>query len=114
MIFLVEGFPSVIIAVFAWIYIPDNPETAVYLNRRERRVAGLRLRKEKDFNESGREKNGLDYAEILATLVDPKAYITAVSSPLFSRIDRNFRLSHGLARLSIQPKASRAVIIIEP
>lgn len=90
LLFLVEGFPSVIIAVFAWFYIPDSPETAVYLNRRERRVARLRLRKEEDFNESGSEKKGLDFTEILATLVDPKAYITAVSSPLFSRIDRNF------------------------
>ena len=90
MLFLVEGFPSVIIAFFAWLYIPDSPETAVYLNRRERRVARLRLRKEEDFNGSGSEKKGLDFTDILATLVDPKAYITAVSSPLFSRIDRNF------------------------
>ena len=83
MLFLVEGFPSIIIAVFAWFYIPDSPETAVYLDRRARRVARLRLRKE-DFNESRSEKKGLDYTEILATLIDPKAYITAVSSPLLT------------------------------
>ena len=91
MLFLVEGFPSIIIAVFAWFYIPDSPETAVYLNRRARRVARLRLRKE-DFNESGSEKKGLDYTEILATLIDPKAYITAVSSPLLADL-------HGLSSI---------------
>ncbi|KAL8793691.1 MAG: hypothetical protein Q9195_003740 [Heterodermia aff. obscurata] len=89
MLFLLEGFPSIIIAVFAWFYIPDSPETAVYLNQRARRVARLRLRKEEDINESGSEKKGLDYSDILATLVDPKAYITAVSSPLFSSNDQN-------------------------
>ena len=90
MLFLVEGFPSIIIAVFAWFYIPDSPETAVYLDQRARRVARLRLRKEEDINESGSEKKGLDYTEILATLADPKAYITAVSSPLSSRNDQIF------------------------
>lgn len=82
MLFLIEGFPSVIVAVFAWFYIPDSPDTAVYLDRREKRVAKLRLRKEKDINETGFVKEGLKFAENLQTLIDPKAYITAVSCPI--------------------------------
>ena len=111
MLFLAEGFPSIIIAVFAWFYIPDSPETAVYLNRREKRVARLRLRKEEDLNQSGSEKKGLDLAEILATLIDPKAYLTAVSSPLFSRLDRNsvYPMARHSPRYS-QTEAPRMVI----
>ncbi|KAK6853404.1 hypothetical protein PG995_010216 [Apiospora arundinis] len=48
LLFLVEGFPSVVIAVIAWSVIPDSPQTARYLTARERKVAHLRLRHEKD------------------------------------------------------------------
>ena len=78
MLFLVEGFPSVIVAVFAWLYLPDRPETASYLSRRLRRVARTRLRSEvavADFKE--REK-GLKWGDIWNTLKDPKCYLTAV------------------------------------
>ena len=84
MLFLVEGFPSIIVAVFAWFYIPDSPESAVYLNRRERRVAGLRLRKEREVNLNS-ERNKLDLKEVFWTLIDPKAYVTAVSPLIADR-----------------------------
>lgn len=45
-LFLFEGFPSIITAMFAWYYIPDSPETARYLSSRERKVARLRLQEE--------------------------------------------------------------------
>ena len=78
LLFLVEGFPSIIVSIFVFLYIPDNPESATYLSRRERRVARLRLRKEK--TDSGAEaKRGLKWKEIRATLLDPKSYLTAVS-----------------------------------
>lgn len=87
MLFLVEGFPSIIVAVFAWVHIPDSPETAVYLNRRERRVARLRLRKERDVKDDGSAKGKLDFREVYWTLIDPKAYVTAVSFPLQNRLE---------------------------
>ena len=45
-LFLFEGFPSIITAIFAWYFIPDSPETARYLTPRERKVARLRLQDE--------------------------------------------------------------------
>lgn len=48
-LFLFEGFPSIIAAVFAWYIIPNSPETARYLSSRERKVAQLRLREEKKY-----------------------------------------------------------------
>lgn len=85
MLFLVEGFPSIIVAVFAWFYIPDSPETAVYLNLRERRVARLRLRKETEVNCVDSGTNKLDWKEVFRTLIDPKAYVTAVSLLILNR-----------------------------
>lgn len=79
LLFIVEGFPSLIVAVIAWYQIPDSPETARFLSQREKRVAHLRLRAEKDAERipvAG--KNKLDWREIGQALTDLKCYITAV------------------------------------
>lgn len=77
LLFLVEGFPSIIVAVFAWYYIPDSPGKAGYLNPRLRQVASIRLRAENGISKS-EQKRGLRWREILKTLMDPKCYLTAV------------------------------------
>ncbi|OIW31742.1 MFS general substrate transporter, partial [Coniochaeta ligniaria NRRL 30616] len=88
LLFLVEGFPSVLVAVVAWHVIPDSPETAYYLTPRERRVARLRLRHEKPrrsrtsrSSRSDPEKSDagrLDAAKILSVLSDPAAWLTGL------------------------------------
>ncbi len=82
LLFLIEGFPSVLVAVFAWVYIPDSPDRAVYLTRRERKVAKLRLCKENGPKGRDLARRGLKWREIVETLVDPKCYFTAVRSPI--------------------------------
>ncbi|KAF2275542.1 uncharacterized protein EI97DRAFT_494506 [Westerdykella ornata] len=87
LLFLLEGFPSVIVAVWAWSFVPDGPGTARWLTTREKEVAVLRLRKEREESEeqSEREKfrrtsetpRGVNFSEVLQTLKDPKSYITA-------------------------------------
>lgn len=74
LLFLVEGFPSVVIAVVAWHIIPDGPATAKFLTQRERKVARLRLRRQKPTRG---EKPGLKFSEVLETLTSPKSYLTA-------------------------------------
>jgi MFS family permease len=76
LLFLLEGFPSVLVAVYAWHIIPDGPSTASYLTKREKKVARLRLRKDKDPNASPGDK-GLNLKEMLSTILDPKSYLTA-------------------------------------
>ncbi|KAL9013621.1 MAG: hypothetical protein Q9173_001698 [Seirophora scorigena] len=78
MLFLVEGFPSVVISVFAFYNIPNSPGVARFLTKRERRVAQLRLRREKprDQQESGRRS--FQWGEIWAAVKDPKCYLTAL------------------------------------
>ena len=77
-LFLVEGFPSVIVALFAWILIPDSPGTARFLTSRQRIVAQLRLGGSKNDYHEDRQRR-LDWNEVKKALSDPKTYITAVS-----------------------------------
>ena len=79
MLFLVEGFPSIIVAIFAWRHIPDSPETARYLSQRLQQVASLRLQKEWDVVDIDEKESGLKWREIWHTLKDPTCYLTAVS-----------------------------------
>lgn len=79
LLFLVEGFPSIIVAAIAWFEIPDKPDTARYLNPREKEIARLRLE-----GETGSQKKAvgrtskLGWREILAVLTDVRCWITAV------------------------------------
>ncbi|KAL8761733.1 MAG: hypothetical protein Q9184_002175 [Pyrenodesmia sp. 2 TL-2023] len=77
MLFIVEGFPSVIISVFAFYYIPDTPGAARYLTKRERKVAELRLRQEETKGQHETSGKTFRWKEICETLKDPKCYLTA-------------------------------------
>ncbi|KAL1597829.1 hypothetical protein SLS60_008316 [Paraconiothyrium brasiliense] len=85
LLFLIEGFPSVLVAVWAWDFVPDGPGVAKWLSPRERKVAVLRLRAEKEDDEDMEEKHvygaprksRLNFHDVLLTLKDPKCYLTA-------------------------------------
>ena len=78
-LFLVEGFPNLIVAVFAWIIIPDSPGTSRFLTPRLRKVAELRLVSSKfDVH----ERSSFEWREVTKTLLDPKSYLTAVGTCL--------------------------------
>jgi MFS family permease len=86
LLFLLEGFPSVLVAVWAWEFIPDGPGEAKWLNSRQREIAVLRLRQERedrdnDLNDEkyqARQKpDRVNFREVLQTLKDPKCYLTA-------------------------------------
>ncbi|KAI5917111.1 major facilitator superfamily domain-containing protein [Camillea tinctor] len=95
LLFLLEGFPSVIIATIAWSVIPDTPDSATYLTARERRVARLRLRHEKARLKGSRSASPparplpspsslaslasltLKVRDLLSSFADPNAWITA-------------------------------------
>ncbi|KAM0096456.1 hypothetical protein ACP6JD_000219 [Aspergillus fumigatus] len=76
-LFLVEGFPSVFVAVFAWILIPDSPESARFLEPRERMVAKLRLGETRS-DYCGPDSRKFNWREVAKALSDPKSYVTAV------------------------------------
>ncbi|KAL6719088.1 hypothetical protein ACLMJK_003323 [Lecanora helva] len=76
LLFLIEGFPSIIVAVLVYFHIPDNPESAKYLSRRQQQVAKLRLRNGSEGLRD-RKSDGLDWKEIGSTFIDPQSYLTA-------------------------------------
>ena len=80
LLFLIEGFPSVIAAVIAWHLIPDGPSTAKFLTKRGRAIAQLRLRRggATKASDDSCKARGLDFREIRLTLLDPKCYLTGV------------------------------------
>ncbi|KAL8875548.1 MAG: hypothetical protein Q9198_006111 [Flavoplaca austrocitrina] len=80
MLFLVEGFPSVLISVFAFHHIPNSPGEAKYLSNRERRVAELRLRKAETKAGSSRK---FEPSEIWEALKDPKWYAMIAVAGIF-------------------------------
>jgi MFS family permease len=91
LLFLVEGFPSIVVAVFAWLLIPDSPGTAKFLTVRQRKIAKLRLQGTKlERHESSDEK--FNWKAVRAALFDPTSYLVSVSLTidlLFIGIDIN-------------------------
>ncbi|KAI3332090.1 MFS general substrate transporter [Xylariaceae sp. AK1471] len=94
LLFLLEGFPSIIVSTIAWGVIPDSPESASYLSPRERKIALLRLRHEKAQQQPGQGRSsslspsihpnppssstsGLKSKDVLAAFKDPTAWLTA-------------------------------------
>ncbi|RMY81546.1 hypothetical protein D0864_08267 [Hortaea werneckii] len=88
LLFLLEGFPACLVAVWAWWWLPDSPASARWLRDRDRKVAILRMRKEDDGVEPSekasaaqanlpRHKQKFNWRLVLNTLKDPKAYLTA-------------------------------------
>lgn len=78
LLFLVEGLPSVLAGVFAWGAIPDSPQSAAYLTARERKIATLRLRKEKpDTGDGGDDGRRLSLRDVFSVVVDPIAILAS-------------------------------------
>lgn len=81
LLFLIEGFPSVLAAVAAWRVLPDAPERARYLTRRQRRIARERLGGEEEAAAAGGEEDEEDGKQSagspLAALLDPVAWTSA-------------------------------------
>lgn len=80
-LFLIEGFPSLVAAVFAWLLIPDSPGKASFLTPRQRKVAKLRLQSKNkierlDSQSAASEK--FDWKAVVETLCDPMSYLIAV------------------------------------
>ena len=84
-LFLFEGFPSIITAIFAWHFIPDSPETARYLTQRERKVARLRLQDEQnheDDHSTAKKSSGNQAAFYVLRQLTKSSTFRTLGSPL--------------------------------
>lgn len=77
LLFLVEGSPSLVAAFLAWFFLPDHPSMARFLTEEEREVA--RARGVRQSGEATRAI-GINWKELGLTLLDVKAWLTAVST----------------------------------
>ena len=84
LLFLLEGFPSMLVAVWAFGFVPDGPGSVEWLSPRERKVAVLRLRQEKEsLDDAADDDNeeapppGLHLPEILHALLSPRTHLSA-------------------------------------
>lgn len=80
-LFLIEGLPSLVAAVFAWLLIPDSPGKASFLTPRQRKVARLRLQsknKIEKHNSPSAASEKFNWKAVIETLCDPMSYLIAV------------------------------------
>lgn len=81
-VFLFEGFPSIITAMFAWYFIPDSPESARYLTVRERKVAKLRLEDEQAHENQRTVDDQLGEKGALLAKIRSSSFVKTLSSPI--------------------------------
>lgn len=80
LLFLVEGLPTVIMAAVAYSFLPVSPDKARFLTEEEALVARARaVRQVGDVERVG----GIVWKDIRATLIDAKAWFTAVGLLLY-------------------------------
>lgn len=75
LLFLVEGIPTILAAPLAWFFLPDSPTTAKFLTEEEKEVARARVLRQHGHSEGHK----ISLKEIGLTLLDAKAWFTAVS-----------------------------------
>jgi hypothetical protein len=80
-LFLVEGLPTVCMAVVAFFFLPDSPQTAKFLTEEEKDVA--RRRGVLQVGADTKRVGGIDWKEIGEGLKDVKSWILGVSTSLF-------------------------------
>lgn len=76
LLFLVEGLPTIVMAVVVYFKIPDSPDTAKFLTEEERQVACARTMMQ--TGQEGKERlgfGGISIREILSTFKQPQTLI---------------------------------------
>ena len=71
---MIEGLPSVLLAICVFIFLPSIPSQSRYLTEKERDLELKRLNLD-SLNEGN---TGVDWNGVKRALTDPKAWITAV------------------------------------
>jgi MFS family permease len=74
-LFIVEGCATVVVSVLLYFLLPDDFETAYFLNEDDRKL--MRLRKEINARYNGKEE--FEWKEVRKALTDPKSYLSGWS-----------------------------------
>ncbi|RKU49351.1 hypothetical protein DL546_009894 [Coniochaeta pulveracea] len=74
LLFIVEGIPSVVMAVLVYFYLPDSPDTAKFLTREEKEVAKARAIMQTG-HEGSKRVGGVNLKDVLSTFKEPQTLI---------------------------------------
>ncbi|KAI0168986.1 MFS general substrate transporter [Hypoxylon sp. FL1284] len=74
LLFIVEGIPSVILAVLAFLYMPDSADTAKFLTEKEREVAKTRAIQQTG-SEGASRLGHVNFKDVLLSLKDIKTWL---------------------------------------
>ncbi|KAF2730863.1 MFS general substrate transporter [Polyplosphaeria fusca] len=75
LLFLVEGLATLILVPFAWMFTPDSPDTARFMNSEEKEVVKARVLRQVGHVA---RRGSLSVKEVAQTLVDPIAWSNAL------------------------------------
>ncbi|KAJ9119106.1 hypothetical protein QFC22_003597 [Naganishia vaughanmartiniae] len=73
-LFLIEGVPSLILAICVFLFLPTRPQTSRYLSEDERIICITRLNKD-SLNEAN---TGIDWRGVKRAFMDWKTYVVAI------------------------------------
>ena len=74
LLFIVEGLPSVLMAIVAYLFMPDSADTARFLTLEERELAKLRAIQQTGQEGTSRIGN-VQLKEVFASLADLKTWV---------------------------------------
>jgi MFS family permease len=86
-LFLVEGLPTLAMVPITWFFLPDSPDKARFLDEDEKRVAKARGVRQVGH---GKRIGSIQWKEVGHTMLDIKAWFTAVSCTLAPIRNTNF------------------------
>ncbi|KAI9491294.1 major facilitator superfamily domain-containing protein [Zychaea mexicana] len=69
--FIIEGAPCIVLAVICYFYLPDKPETAKFLNERERELALKRL----SLDQGAADDHTWSWNQVISVFTDWKSYL---------------------------------------
>ncbi|CAF3727410.1 unnamed protein product [Rotaria sp. Silwood1] len=74
LIFIIEGIPTIIVAILCWFYLPDSPEQARFLTDKQRQLEIDRL-----IEDAGASHHdSFSWSQVLSVFTDWKTYIYAM------------------------------------
>lgn len=76
LLFIIEGIPTLILAVITWYWLPDNLQSARFLNERQKQIASIFVARNQQADPAG--AGGFKLKEYLAAFKEPKSILPAI------------------------------------
>ena len=84
-LFLIEGLPTILLAVWTFFFLPDSIMAAKFFNQREKEICAHMVGRNQ-IVEEGENKAGARWKELLSAFTDPKGIQPFISHRSYSQI----------------------------